>query len=133
MSHFGKALAKELEISWNLSTAYHPQTDRLTERKNQWMEQYLHLIVANQEDWATALPITTLVHNNAKNRTTWFSPNELLIGREPPTIPSQGEGTQNPLAEQRVEQLRQRRILTTQALNHMAQKVRPTESKWGPS
>jgi len=77
--------------------AYHPQTDSLTERKNQWVEQYLYLIVANQEDWATALLIATLVHNNVKNRTTGFSLNELLIGREPPAMLFQGEGTQNPL------------------------------------
>ncbi len=37
-SHFGKALAKELGITWNLSMVYHPQTDGLTERKNQWIE-----------------------------------------------------------------------------------------------
>ena len=34
-SHFGRSLAKELGIKWNLSTAIHPQTDGLTERKNQ--------------------------------------------------------------------------------------------------
>jgi len=38
--HFGKALAKELGITWNLSTAYHPQTDGLMERKNQWVEHF---------------------------------------------------------------------------------------------
>src|SRR5229473_7507039 len=32
-SHFGRALAKELGITWNLSTAFHPQTDGLSERK----------------------------------------------------------------------------------------------------
>ena len=40
-SNFTKALAKELGITWNLSTAYHPQTDGLTEQKNQWVEQFL--------------------------------------------------------------------------------------------
>jgi len=40
-SHFGKALARELGITWNLSMAYHPQMDGLTEWKNQWVEQYL--------------------------------------------------------------------------------------------
>ncbi len=40
-SHFGRALAKELGIIWNLSTAYHLQTDGLTEWKNQWVEQFL--------------------------------------------------------------------------------------------
>jgi hypothetical protein len=34
-SHFGRALAKELGITWNLSTTYRPQTDGLSERKNQ--------------------------------------------------------------------------------------------------
>jgi hypothetical protein len=29
--HFGRALAKELGIEWNLLIAYHPQTDRLSE------------------------------------------------------------------------------------------------------
>src|SRR5229473_4850053 len=36
MSHFGKSLAKELGITWNLSTVYHPQSNGLSERKNQW-------------------------------------------------------------------------------------------------
>jgi len=112
-SHFSKALAKELGIIWNLSMAYHLQTDSLMERKNQWVEQYLCLIIANQEDWAMALPIATLVHNNAKNGTMGFSPNKLLIGREPSTMLVQGEGTQNPLVKKRVEQLKQQQILTT--------------------
>jgi hypothetical protein len=40
-SHFGCALAKELGIQWNMSTVFHPQMDRLTEHKNQWLEQFL--------------------------------------------------------------------------------------------
>jgi hypothetical protein len=113
-------LAKELGIEWNLSTAYHPQTDGLSERANQWLKQFLRLTAANQEDWSTALPIATLVHNNSKNSTIKALPNQLLIGREPPATPSQGEGTDNPIAEQRVRQLRERCILITQALNRVA-------------
>jgi transposase InsO family protein len=37
-SHFGKAITKTLGITQNLSTAFHPQTDGLSERKNQWVE-----------------------------------------------------------------------------------------------
>jgi len=40
-SHFGKALLSKLGIAQNLSTAFHPQTDGLSEWKNQWIEQYL--------------------------------------------------------------------------------------------
>ena len=40
-SHFTWALTTKLGIGWNISMAFHPQTDRLTECKNQWIEQYL--------------------------------------------------------------------------------------------
>ena len=97
--------------------AYHPQTDGLSERKNQWVEQFLRLVVTNQEEWSSALPLATLVHNNSQNTTIRTSPNQLLISLEPPVTPSQAEGASNPLAEQRVRQLRERRILAMQALN----------------
>ncbi len=64
-SHFGKSLAKELGVTWNLSIAYHPQTDGLSEWKNQWVEQFLWLVASNQEEWSMALPIATLIHNNS--------------------------------------------------------------------
>jgi hypothetical protein len=41
MSHFGKSLMKRLGVNQNLSFAFHPQTDGISERKNQWIEQYL--------------------------------------------------------------------------------------------
>ncbi len=47
MSHFGKSLAKELGITWNLLTTYHPQTDGLSEQKNQWVKQFLRLVASN--------------------------------------------------------------------------------------
>jgi hypothetical protein len=104
-SQFGRALAKELGITWNMSTMYHPQTDRLMECKNQWIEQYLRLVAGNDKEWSNMLPIATLVHNNSGNSTTRLMPNQLLIGGEPPTTLAQGEGTDNPLAEQRARQL----------------------------
>jgi transposase InsO family protein len=39
-SHFGRALASKLGIQQNLLSAFHPQTDGISERKNQWVEQY---------------------------------------------------------------------------------------------
>ncbi len=77
------------------------------------MEQYLRLVTTNQEDWATMLPLAMLVHNNARNGMTGYMLNDLLIRREPLAIPEQAEGADNPLAEQRVTQLRQQRMLTT--------------------
>jgi hypothetical protein len=99
MSHFRRALAKELGITWNMSMAYHPQTDGLTECKNQWIGQYLRLVAGNDKEWSNMLPIATLVHNNSANSTTRLAPNQLLIGRELLATLVQGEGTDNPLAE----------------------------------
>jgi hypothetical protein len=64
-SHFRKALTQKLDIKRNLSIAFHPQTDGLSERKNQWVEQYLQLVTSMQpEDWTEWLSIATGVHNN---------------------------------------------------------------------
>ena len=105
---------------WNLSTAYHPQTNGLTEWKNQWVEQFLCLISTNQNDWSTMLPLTTLVHNNAQNLTTGLAPNQLLNGLEPTVTPDQSTNSNNPTAELRVDQLRQQRKQATTALNNAA-------------
>ncbi len=78
--------------------AFHPQTDGLTERKNQWVEQFLHLVSTNQSDWATMLPLATLIHNNTRNSTMGLAPNLLLRGLEPAVTPDQTSNSDNPLA-----------------------------------
>src|SRR5258707_13052531 len=103
-SHFGKALAARLNIHQNLSTAFHPQTDGLSERKNQWVEQYLRLATSSQpEDWSTWLPIATAVHNNRRTATTELSPNQILLGYETTLIPSSLIETNNQAALLRTE------------------------------
>ena len=39
--HFAKAVCKATGIKQNLSTAFHPRTDRQSERMNLWIEVYL--------------------------------------------------------------------------------------------
>ena len=83
-SHFAKALCTQLGIDQNVSTAFHPQTDGLTERKNQWVEQFLRMITMHQQnDWARWLPLATAVHNRAVNATTEVPPSEALLGYLP--------------------------------------------------
>jgi hypothetical protein len=78
-SQFSKALALKLNIQQNMSTAFHPQTNGLSERKNQWVEQYLHLMTSNHpEHWTQWLPLATMVHNNQRNATTSLMPNQIL-------------------------------------------------------
>ncbi len=88
------------------------------------------MVTGNSEEWSNLLPLATLVHNNSANSTTRLAPNQLLIGREPPATPAQVEGADNPLAELRVKQLRERRVMATQALNRTAQKNLPGPPRW---
>jgi RNase H-like domain found in reverse transcriptase/Reverse transcriptase (RNA-dependent DNA polymerase)/Integrase zinc binding domain/Chromo (CHRromatin Organisation MOdifier) domain len=129
-SHFGKAITQALGITQNLSTAFHPQTDGLSERKNQWVEQYLQLICTNQDDWARWLPMATAVHNNARNATTGFSPNTLLLGWEPPLSPDQITPTSNQKAESYVEKFQKNRLMAILALNKAASAHAPLSSKY---
>ena len=55
----------EIGIKLKLSTAYHPQTDKQTERMNQTLEQYLrHYVNYSQRNWVQLLPIAELALNN---------------------------------------------------------------------
>jgi Chromo (CHRromatin Organisation MOdifier) domain len=106
-----------LGITQNLSTAFHPQTDGLSEQKNQWIEQYLRLICANQDDWARWLPIATAVHNNVRNSTTGFAPSTLLIGWEPPLFPDQIATTSNQKTKDYMAKFQKNRLMAILALN----------------
>jgi len=62
-------------------TVFHPQTNGLLERKNQWVEQYLRLIAnAQQGDWSQWLTVASAVHNDHVNSTLGVTPIEALLG-----------------------------------------------------
>jgi hypothetical protein len=105
-SHFTRELSRGLGIDQNLLTVFHPQTDGLSERTNQWIEQYLHLITVNQNEWSKWLPMATAIHNNSQNSTTGFAPNELLIGWEPPLTMEQHSESKNYTAEEYLSNMR---------------------------
>ena len=120
-SHFGKAITKKLGIEQNLSTAFHPQTDGLSERKNQWIEQYLCTIVTSHpEDWSNWVAVTSAVHNNRINTTIGLSPNEILLGYSPRLAPSEVIITDNKAVEKRVKQMIQARDQATKIINQNA-------------
>src|SRR5258707_6028899 len=107
-SQFGKALALRLGVQQNLSMAFHPQTNGLSERKNQWVEQYLRLVTSSQpEDWSTWLPIALAVHNNRRNATTGLSPNQILFGYETTLILTSTTETNNQAALEHTERMSQ--------------------------
>jgi hypothetical protein len=117
-SHFGKSLAQQLKINQNLSSAFHPQTDGISKRKNQWVEQYLRLVTsASPKDWTHWLAIATAVHNNRKNETTRLSPNQILLGYEVTLQPEEETSSNNEAVEMRVQNMKEKRAQAIDAIN----------------
>jgi len=80
-SAFFKELCKQLEISQNLSTAYHSQTDRQSEKTNQHIETALRIYCNYQQnDWAHWLPIVQYAINARPSAMTKQAPYELWMG-----------------------------------------------------
>jgi hypothetical protein len=70
ISKFWSELISLLQINAQMVTAYHPQTDGLTEHTNQTIETYLHAYCSyQQDDWVDYLPLGKFAFNNLDNST----------------------------------------------------------------
>ena len=121
-SHFSTSLCQRLGVNRNISTAYHPQTDGLSERKNQWVEQYLRFVTsASQDDWSDWLAIATAVHNNHPNATTRITPIKALLGYSPRiTMELPYSPTTVQLVDDRTRKATEKRKQAKEALNKAA-------------
>ncbi len=130
-SQFGRALTEKLGIQRNLSTAFHPQTDGLSKRKNQWIEQYLRLVTSNDpKGWTHWLALATMVHNNRINTTTGLSPNQILFGYNPTLNSDKVLQTHNALVESRIQTMTKNCADTIRALNKVANQKGPPLSQF---
>ena len=69
------------------TTAYHPQTNGLTERLNKTITDMLSMYVdVDHRNWDSVLPFVTFAYNTAVQETTGFTPFRLLHGREVTTM-----------------------------------------------
>ena len=79
-----KEICKCLQITHNLSTSYHPQTDGQTERANKTLEVYLrHYVNYYQDNWAKYLSLAEFCCNNHTNASTGISPFFAAFGHHP--------------------------------------------------
>ncbi len=130
-SQFGKALTEKLGIQQNLSTAFHPQTDGLSERKNQWVEQYLQLVTSNDpKGWTHWLALATIVHNNRINTTTGLSPNQILFGYNPTLNSDKVLQTHNALVESQIKMMTENHTNAIWVLNKVADQKGPPPSQF---
>lgn len=75
VSKFWKELMNLLKTEIKTSTAYHPQTNGLTERTNQTLETYLRAYCSyQQDDWVDYLPLAEFAFNNSENSSTKQTP-----------------------------------------------------------
>ncbi|UYV67679.1 hypothetical protein LAZ67_5001557 [Cordylochernes scorpioides] len=79
-------LNNQCRITHRKTTAYHPQTNGLTERLNKTIADMLSMYVdVNHKDWDRILPFVTFAYNTAKQESTGFTPFFLVHGREAET------------------------------------------------
>ncbi|UYV83583.1 hypothetical protein LAZ67_23001537 [Cordylochernes scorpioides] len=87
MSQMVKEVTSRCKISHLFTTAYHPQTNGLTERLNKTLGDMLSMYVdAEQRDCDSVLPYVIFAYNMAQQGSTRFSPFFLVHGREAETL-----------------------------------------------
>uniref|UniRef100_A0A8C5M5M4 Gypsy retrotransposon integrase-like protein 1 n=1 Tax=Leptobrachium leishanense TaxID=445787 RepID=A0A8C5M5M4_9ANUR len=105
-SHFWKAFCSSLQISVDLSTSYHPQSNGQTERTNQTLESYLRCYSSYQQNnWLELLPMAEFSYNSHTHESTTFSPFFLTYGYHPAMFPGLPSYTSVPDATTRLRLL----------------------------
>ncbi|GJT34910.1 putative reverse transcriptase domain-containing protein [Tanacetum coccineum] len=82
-SNFWRSLQKALGTNLDMSTAYHPQTDRQSERTIQTLEDMLRACVIDfGNGWVRHLPLVEFSYNNSYHASIKAAPFEALYGRK---------------------------------------------------
>ncbi|GAA5873416.1 hypothetical protein JCM1840_007376 [Sporobolomyces johnsonii] len=83
-STFWRTLTRLTRTKLSMSTAFHPQTDGITERLNQTLEQYLRMFINyQQDDWEDLLPLAQFVYNDTVHSSTKTTPFFATYGYHP--------------------------------------------------
>ena len=87
LSKFWRALHKLMGVTLKLSSAYHPETDRSSERSNKTINQCIRYHVRhNQKGWVRALPRIRFNIMNSVNASLRFSNFQIRLGHSPRLI-----------------------------------------------
>ncbi|GKA57793.1 putative reverse transcriptase domain-containing protein [Tanacetum coccineum] len=82
-SNFWRSFQNTLGTNLDMSTAYHPQTDRQSERTIQTLEDMLHACAIDfGKGWVNHLPLVEFSYNNSYHASIKAAPFEALYGRK---------------------------------------------------
>ncbi|GJZ16554.1 putative reverse transcriptase domain-containing protein, partial [Tanacetum coccineum] len=82
-SNFWKSLQRALGTNLDMSTAYHPQTDRQSERTIQTLKDMLRTCAIDfGKGWVNHLPLVEFSYNNTYHASIKAAPFEALYGRK---------------------------------------------------
>ncbi|GKB63008.1 putative reverse transcriptase domain-containing protein [Tanacetum coccineum] len=82
-SNFWSSLQNTLGTSLDMSIAYHPQTDRQSERTIQTLEDMLRTCAIDfGKGWVNHLPLVEFSYNNSYHASIKVAPFEVLYGRK---------------------------------------------------
>jgi transposase InsO family protein len=86
-SRFWERLHEALDTQLRFSSAYHPQTDRQTERVNQILEDMLRACALQYgRRWGKSLSYAEFSYNNSYQESLKMAPFEMLYGRRCRTL-----------------------------------------------
>ena len=95
-----------MKYDLSLSTAYHPQSDRETERVNQEVKTYLWIFCSNNpRSWVNNISHTKFTHDHCPHSVTNQSLIYLMMGYESHALPSVIPDTAIPTIETRLKTL----------------------------
>ncbi|KAG8734303.1 hypothetical protein FRC10_011771 [Ceratobasidium sp. 414] len=105
-SEFWTRLAELTKTELRMSSAYHPQTDGMTERAQRTYTSLLRICTGKkQKDWAKSLPAIEFAINSARSDTTGLSPFYLNYGRTP-SLMVQNTDSKFPGVREHVERIK---------------------------
>jgi len=82
---YWREVARILQTKLLMSTAFHPETDGLSENSNKTVVRYLRgFTTHDQANWDDYLPLAEYGYNSSVHRSTKMTPFELDLGYEPP-------------------------------------------------
>lgn len=82
-SELFREVCRLFHIQKTRTTAYHPQSDGMVERFNRTLTSMLSAFVQeNQTDWDEHIPYVMMAYRSAEHKSTQFTPNMLMLGRE---------------------------------------------------